>query len=110
MVPNLYLFGSGSMLPVLPTILMSEMPIYSLVRCMNAMICENTFLFLDDLKRHIYNEHDGFSSISHFKHQLINQKFFDETFHFASDLHGKKKNKLSWECHTRRYKLSLTDN
>ena len=54
---------------------------------------EKTFILLDDLKSHINNEHDGLSSISHFKRQLINIEFFDETFYFASDLFGKKKNK-----------------
>ena len=59
----------------------------------NDMECEKTFLLLDDLKCHIYNVHDGLSSISHFKRQLINIEFCDETFYFASNLFGKKKNK-----------------
>ena len=54
---------------------------------------ENFFLLLDDLKSHIYNEHDGLSYISHFKLQLINIEFFDESFRFASNLFGKKKTK-----------------
>ena len=60
----------------------------------NDMECEKTFLFLKDLRNHIGNEHEGnhtLSSLSHFKRQLHNHEFFDETFHFASDLFKNKK-------------------
>ena len=59
----------------------------------NDMECGKTFLLLKDLKSHMSNEHDGLSSISHFKQHLINQEYFDETFYFESDLFGKKQNK-----------------
>ena len=60
----------------------------------NEMECEKTFLLLKDLKKHVENEHEnGLSSISHFKRQLISQEFFDETFHFISDLFSNKKSK-----------------
>ena len=32
------------------------------------------------------NEHYGCGCLSHFKRQLINQEFFDETIHFASEI------------------------
>ena len=59
----------------------------------NEMECEKTFLFLDELKSHIYSEHDGLTALSHFKRQSINQEFFDETFHFADNLFRNKKDK-----------------
>ena len=61
----------------------------------NDVECGKTFLLLKDLKSHM-SEHDGLSSISHFKRHLINQEYFDETFYFASDLFGKK-NKIRIE-------------
>ena len=57
----------------------------------NEMECEKTFLLLNDLRSHIENEHDGLRALSHFKRQLNNQEFFDETFHFVSDLFRNKK-------------------
>ena len=57
----------------------------------NDMECGKTFLLLKDLKSHIGKEHDDLCSLSHFKRQLINQEFFDETFHFSSDLFKNKK-------------------
>jgi len=36
-------------------------------------------------------EHGAYGSLSHLKRQLINQDFFDETIHFASDLFRNKK-------------------
>ena len=56
----------------------------------NDVECGKTFLLLKDLKS-CMSEHDGLSSISHFKRHFINQECFDETFYFASDLFGKKK-------------------
>ena len=46
----------------------------------NDMECGKTFLLLKDLKSHIGKEHDDLSSLSHFKRQLLNKEFFDETF------------------------------
>ena len=55
----------------------------------NDMECGKTFLILNDLKSHMNSEHHGLSAISHFKRHLSNQEFFDETFHFVSDLFQK---------------------
>ena len=48
--------------------------------------CKLTFLHLDKLRSHMKNEHYGCGCLSHFKRQLINQEFFDETIHFASEI------------------------
>ena len=54
----------------------------------NDMECGKSFLILNDLKSHMNSEHHGLSAISHFKRHLSNQEFFDESFHFVSDLFG----------------------
>ena len=38
--------------------------------------------FPPSLKSQMSNGHDGLSSISHFKSQLINQEYFHESFYF----------------------------
>ena len=55
-------------------------------------VCKLPFLHLHTLKSHMKNEHYGSGCLSHFKRQLINQEFFDETIHFASELFSDEKN------------------
>ena len=56
--------------------------------------CEISFLHLVELGIHMKNEHGNDGSISHFKRQLINHDFFDETFYFASELYSDKNKKI----------------
>ena len=57
----------------------------------NMCFAKQKFSHLDDIGMHMRNEHDAYGSLSQFKRQLMNQEFFDESIHFASDLFGKKK-------------------
>ena len=57
----------------------------------NECFPKQSFSTLDDIGMHMRNEHGAYGSLSHFKRQLNNQEFFDETIHFASDLFRNKK-------------------
>ena len=53
--------------------------------------CNQTFLHLDDIGKHMRNMHGEYGSLSHFKRQLFNHEYFDEKYYSTRNLFGNKK-------------------
>ena len=58
--------------------------------------CQSTFNMLHDTKTHMSKEHNGNGSLWHYKINVFNQEFFEETYIFASDILRKKKKQKDW--------------